>query len=159
MNTLQTNHFSAIQYLDLESNDIGDEGVRYINEGLSNGSFKSLKRLNLSNTGITSDSLRVFSLSIKNEKCVNLETLILDCIYIYYYYNYFIDNELGVKGIEYLYDAIQSGFMKQLKDLSLNGTKLDMNAFIILSNSFAKSVCPSLKSLSVKSIIIIICNR
>lgn len=82
INILQTNHFSAIQYLDLESNDIGDEGMRYINEGLSNGSFKSLKRLNLSNTGITSDSLRVFSLSIKNEKCVNLETLILDCIYI-----------------------------------------------------------------------------
>lgn len=81
-------------------------------------------------------------------------------VFIYYYYNYFIDNEFGVKGIEYLNDAIQSGFMKQLKDLSLNGTKLDMNAFIILSNSFVKSVCPSLKSLSVKSIIIIIiCNR
>lgn len=54
--------------------------------------------------------------------------------------------------MEYIYDAMQSGFMKGLKDLSLKGTSLDMNACILLSNSFTKSVCPAIRSLSFKSI-------
>lgn len=145
---MSKNKYDSIQYLDIESNIFGDDGMTYFNDVFKENIFLNLKRINLSNNKLTSKSIDVFSTSISNGNCPELESLILDSI------NFnLIGNDLYEDGIQYLSDAIQSHKLKKLIELSLNNTHIDMNAFIILSNSLCKNSCPLLKILNLNSII------